>query len=59
MVDIQLSAEYLKFLDEDYNYAIEQSVKNAREAAATWVTSSKVKKRLLMKASFVTAVCIL
>ena len=58
MIDIQLFTEYLKFLDKDYNYMIEQSVKNAREAAATWVASSKIKKRPLIKASFITAVCI-
>ena len=59
MIDIQLSAEYLKFLDEDYNYTIKQSVENVREIAAMWVASGKIKKRLLIKASFITAVCIL
>lgn len=55
MVDIRLSAEYLEFLDKDYNYAIEQSVKNAK-TAANWVAGGKVKRRPSVKASFVTAV---
>ena len=34
MIDIQLSAKYLKFLNEDYNYTIKQSIKNVKKAAA-------------------------
>ena len=58
MIDIQFSIEYLKFLNKDYNYMIEQNVKNARQAVVVWVTSSKIKRKPSVKASFITAVCI-
>ena len=58
MIDIQLFTKYLKFLDKNYNYAIEQSIENVKKAAVMWVINNKIKKRLLMKVSFVTAVYI-
>ena len=58
IVDIQLFMKYLKFLNEDYNYVIKQNIKNTREAAAVWVINDKIKRKPLMKASFVIAVCI-
>ena len=58
MINIQLFAKYLKFLDKDYNYVIKQSVENVRQAAAVWVINDKIKRKSLMKASFVTVVCI-
>lgn len=59
MIDIQLSMKYLKFLNKNYNYVIKQSIQNVRRSAAVWVTNNKIKKRLSVKISFVTAVHIL